>query len=241
MDSGAHGVACDDTFMGLYTSASCHARAFPKTTAVVGGQSSGRKWLCKKQGTYNFLNWRFKVFSTISTNSRSTKPNTTSKTLIKASPWTGNDAVSFFFLGGGGTVRKKLVNKIRRPEGKRMRKLTEKNTPFHRPSCQATEEKRKFSPTATSLRRRRQRSRTWATAQRTLVEERKWRPKVHQARRDDRFSSRFLSLLWTAAIVPTRPTPLLLHSPLPLSLSLGSGLMHSKMWLCQLYIICYQF
>ena len=35
-----------------------------------------------------------------------------------------------------------------------------KNTPFRRPSCQAREEKRKFSPTATSLRRRRQRSRT---------------------------------------------------------------------------------
>ena len=94
-----------------------------------------------------------------------------------------------------------------------------KNTPFRRPSCQAREEKRKFSPTATSLRRRRQRSRTWATAQRALAEERKWRPKVHQARRDDRLSSRFLSLLLTAAIVPTRPTPLLLCSPLPLSLS----------------------
>ena len=52
-----------------------------------------------------------------------------------------------------------------------------------------------------------------------VAEERKWRPKVHQARRDDRFSSRFLSLLLTAAIVPTRPTPLLLCSPLPLSLS----------------------
>ena len=93
------------------------------------------------------------------------------------------------------------------------------NKPFRRPSCQAREEKRKFSPTATSLRRRRQRSRMWATAQRALAEERKWRPKVHQARRDDRFSSRFLSLLLTAAIVPTRPTPLLLCSPLPLSLS----------------------
>ena len=93
------------------------------------------------------------------------------------------------------------------------------NKPFRRPSCQAREEKRKFSPTATSLRRRRQRSRTWATAQRALAEERKWRPKVHQARRDDPFSSRFLSLLLTAAIVPTRPTPLLLCSPLPLSLS----------------------
>ena len=34
------------------------------------------------------------------------------------------------------------------------------NKPFRRPSCQAREEKRKFSPTATSLRRRRQRSRT---------------------------------------------------------------------------------
>ena len=39
-----------------------------------------------------------------------------------------------------------------------------------------------------------------------LAEERKWRPKVHQARRDDHFSSRFLSLLLTAAIVPTCPT-----------------------------------
>ena len=62
-------------------------------------------------------------------------------------------------------------------------------------------------------------SRTWATAQRALAEERQWRLKVHQARRDDRFSSLFLSLLLTAAIVPTRPTPLLLCSPLPLSLS----------------------
>ena len=93
------------------------------------------------------------------------------------------------------------------------------NTPFRRPSCQAREEKRKFSPIATSLRYHRQRSRMWATAQRALAEERKWRLKVHQARRDDRFSSRFLSLLLTAAIVPTRPTPLLLCSPLPLSLS----------------------
>ena len=74
-----------------------------------------------------------------------------------------------------------------------------KNTPFRRPSCQAREEKRKFSPTATSLRRRRQRSRTSGTAQRALAEERKCRPKVHQARRDDRFSSRFLSLLLTVA------------------------------------------
>ena len=46
-----------------------------------------------------------------------------------------------------------------------------RNTPFRRPSCQAREEKRKFSPTATSLWRRRQRSRTWATAQRALGEE----------------------------------------------------------------------
>ena len=84
----------------IQASASCHARAFPKTTAVVGGQSSCRKWLGKKQGTYDFPNWRFKVFSTNSKISRSTKPNTTSKTLIKASPWTGNDAVSFF----GGAI-----------------------------------------------------------------------------------------------------------------------------------------
>ena len=57
-----------------------------------------------------------------------------------------------------------------------------------------------------------------------VAEERKWRPKVHQARRDDRFSSRFLSLLLTAAIVPTRPTSLLLCSPVPLSLSLSLSL-----------------
>ena len=80
-----------------------------------------------------------------------------------------------------------------------------------------------------------------------VAEERKWRSKVHQARRDDRFSSRFLSLLLTAAIVPTHPIPLLLCSPLPLSLSLSlslslrPGLMYSKMGLCQLYIICYNF
>ena len=42
------------------------------------------------------------------------------------------------------------------------------NTPFRRPSCQAREEKRKFSPTANSLRRHRQQRRTWATAQRAL-------------------------------------------------------------------------
>ena len=113
-----------------------------------------------------------------------------------------------------GTPTKKSPKKHRRFSLQKT-----KNTPFRRPSCQAREEKRTFSPTATSLRRRRQRSRTWATAQRALAEERKWRPKVHQARRDDRFSSRFLSLLLTAAIVPTRPTPLLLCSPLPLSLS----------------------
>ena len=53
----------------------------------------------------------------------------------------------------------------------------------------------------------------------TRARRRKWRPKVHQAQWDDRFSSRFLSLLLTAAIVLTRPTPLLLCSPLPLSLS----------------------
>ena len=81
-------------------------------------------------------------------------------------------------------------------------------------NIQAREEKRKFSPTANSLRRRCQRSRTWATAQRAFAEERKWWPKVHQARRDDRFSSQFLCLLLTAAIVPTRPTPRLLCSPL---------------------------
>ena len=80
---------------------------------------------------------------------------------------------------------------------------------------------RKFLPIAKSLRPRRQRSRTWATAQRTLAEERKWWPNVHQAWRDDRFSSRFLSLLLIAAIVPTCPTPLLPCSRLSLSFSLA--------------------
>ena len=41
-------------------------------------------------------------------------------------------------------------------------------TSFRWPSCQAREEKKKFSPTANSPRRRRQRSHTWATAQRAL-------------------------------------------------------------------------
>ena len=86
----------------IQASASCHARGFPKTTAVAGGQSSGRKWLCKKQGTYDFLNWRFKVFSTNSTNSRSTKPNTTSKMLITMN----QKRLCEFFFGGGGGVAK---------------------------------------------------------------------------------------------------------------------------------------
>ena len=69
-----------------------------------------------------------------------------------------------------------------------------------------------------------------------MARRRKWRPKVHQAWRDHRSSSRFLSLLLTAAIVPTCPNHLLVCSPLPLSLSLSlslwPGLMHSKVWLC---------
>ena len=111
------------------------------------------------------------------------------------------------------------------PPGDFLITMVMENTPFSPPSCQAIEEKMKISPTANSLRRCRQRSRTCATARRALAKQRKWRPKVHQARRDDRFSSRFLLL--TAAIVPTRPTHLLLCSPLPLSLR--PGLMHSKM------------
>ena len=39
---------------------------------------------------------------------------------------------------------------------------------------------------------------------------------------------------------PSHPSTALL-SIAPLSLSLRPGLMHSKMWLCELYIICYQF
>ena len=103
---------------------------------------------------------------------------------------------------------------------KMINKRLKKNTPFRRPSCQAREEKRKFSPTATSLRPPSTKSHvSYCTARASRREKR--RPKVHQARRDDRFSSRFLSLLLTAAIVPTRPTPLLLCSPLPPSLSLS--------------------
>ena len=80
--------------------------------------------------------------------------------------------------------------------------LAEKNTPFAGRAVKR--ERRKGSS------RRQQTAygaavnkvaRTWATAQCALAEERKWRPKVHQARRDDRFSSQFLSLLLTAAIV----------------------------------------
>ena len=59
---------------------------------------------------------------------------------------------------------------------------TNKSTPFRRPSCQAREEKRKFPPTAHSLRCRRQRSCTRGVAQRTLGGERKWRPRVHRYR-----------------------------------------------------------
>ena len=93
------------------------------------------------------------------------------------------------------------------------------NTPFRRPSCQAREEEKEVladsnqptAPPSTKLHV------SYCAARARRRE--KWRPKVHQARRDDRFSSRFLSLLLTAAIVPTHPTPLLLCSPLPLSLS----------------------
>ena len=38
---------------------------------------------------------------------------------------------------------------------------------------------------------------------------------------------------------PSHPSTALL--PIARSLSLRPGLMHSKMWLCELYIICYQF
>ena len=135
--------------------------------------------------------------------------------------WFERKKSTFFVRSANAPVRRRthpMKSSILRP-----------NTPFRRPSCQAREEKRKFSPMANSLRRRRQQSRTSDTALRAHAEERISRPKVHQARRDDRFSSRFLSLLLTAAIVPTRPIPLLLCSPLPLSLSRRPGLMHSKM------------
>ena len=72
----------------------------------------------------------------------------------------------------------------------------------------------KFLLTALSLRRRCQRNYTWATVQCALADERKWRPKVYQAWQDERSSSHFLSLLLTAAFVPTCPTLLLFSSPL---------------------------
>ena len=74
------------------------------------------------------------------------------------------------------------------------------NTPFLLPSCQARErEKEVFTDSnLNSLRHHHQRSQALATAQHAITEERKWRPKVHQARQDDHFSSCFLSLLLTA-------------------------------------------
>ena len=99
----------------IQASASCHARAFPKTTAVVRGEGSGRKWLCKKQGTYNFLNWRFKVFSTNSKISRSTKPNTKSKTLTKT--FTINRERRWeFFLGPKETCEQNAETEMQKTE-----------------------------------------------------------------------------------------------------------------------------
>ena len=45
---------------------------------------------------------------------------------------------------------------------------------------------------------------------------------------------------WQLPLSPPVP-PLYCSAPHCPSLSLRPGLMHSKMWLCQLYIICYQF
>ena len=123
------------------------------------------------------------------------------------------------------------------------------NTPFRRPSCQAREEKRKFSPTAHSSAAApplSTQSHVSCCAAHACRGERKWRPKVYPARQVVHSFSRCLSLLMTAAIVPTVP-PLSCSAPLPwsvclsLSLSLWAGCMLSKMWLCSMYIICYQF
>ena len=45
---------------------------------------------------------------------------------------------------------------------------------------------------------------------------------------------------WQLPLSPPVP-PLYCYAPHCPSLSLRPGLMHSKMWLCELYIICYQF
>ena len=103
------------------------------------------------------------------------------------------------------------------------------NTPFRRPSCQAREEKRKFSPTAHSSAAApplSTLSHVSCCAAHACRGERKWRPKVRPARQVVHSFSRCLSLLMTAAIVPTVP-PLSCSAPshgLSLSLSLSLSL-----------------
>ena len=92
------------------------------------------------------------------------------------------------------------------------------NTPFRRPSCQAREEKRKFSPTAHSSAAAlplSTQSHVSCCAAHAYRGEKKWRPKVHPARQVVHPFSRCLSLLMTAAIVPTVP-PLSCSAPLPM-------------------------
>ena len=92
------------------------------------------------------------------------------------------------------------------------------DTPFFGPSCQTREEKRKFSLTANSLVRRRQGSWMWAPAQRPFAKEKKWRVKVHQAPRNDHFSSRSC---FCCRQLPMSPTLPLLSLSLSLSLFLS--------------------
>ena len=104
------------------------------------------------------------------------------------------------------------------------------NTPFRRPSCQAREEKRKFSPTAHSSAAApplSTQSHVSCCAAHACRGERKWRPKVYPAREVVHSFSRCLSLLMTAAIVPTVP-PLSCSAPLPWSVCLSLSLSLSR-------------
>ena len=93
-------------------------------------------------------------------------------------------------------------------------------------SCQAREEKRKFSPTAPSSAAApplSTQSHVSCCAAHACRGERKWRPKVYPARQVVHSFSRCLSLLMTVAIVPTVP-PLSCSAPLPWSVCLSLSL-----------------
>ena len=116
--------------------------------------------------------------------------------------------------------------------------IAQQHTPFRRPSCQAREEKRKFSPTATSA--------AVNEVARELLRSARSPKRENGGRRyiknDGMIASPVGSCLCCWQLPFSQPVPPLYcsapHSPF---LSLRPGLMHSKMWLCELYIICYQF